>query len=217
MSDKQVSITRLDIWTLSLERKLQLWRGRVARLRGVRAGQRFGLGRSVRILFPSYLEVGDDVTIEDYGFLHCLSAGGVRIGSHTSIARNLWLHCGGTPESHDHGYFEIGEHSFIGCNAVIGPSGGVSIGNHVQIGPNVLISSENHIFDDITRRIDEQGVSREPVIIEDNCWIGSNVTILAGVTVGEGSVIAAGAVVTKDVAPNSVVGGVPARVLRVRR
>lgn len=206
----------LDRWEARIERRLQLARGQIARWRGVHAGEHFGLGRGVRILHPSYLQVEDDVTIEDYGYLNCLSAGGVRIRSHTSIARNLWLHCGGATGQYSQSFFSIGEHSFIGPNAVLGPSGGIEIGSHVLIGPGLTIISENHRFGELDRSIYQQGVEPGTVLIADNCWIASNVTILAGVTLGAGCVVAAGAVVTKEVAPNSIVGGVPARLLRMR-
>lgn len=206
----------INVFSLKLERRRELLRGWWIERRGATAGRRFGLGPGLRILYPEYLIVGDDVSIEGPGYLHCLSEGGVRIGSSSSIACNLWLHCGGAPDRARQGYFEMGEHSFIGPNAVIGPSGGVRIGSHVLIGPNLTISSENHRFDDVSLRIAAQGVARSAVHISDNCWIASNVTILAGVTLGEGCVVAAGAVVTGDVAPDSVVGGVPARLLRMR-
>jgi acetyltransferase-like isoleucine patch superfamily enzyme len=186
------------------------------RRRGVRAGWRFGLGGGVRILYPRCLSVGDEVTIEGPAYLHCLSARGVRIGSHTSIARNLWLHCGGAADDYVHGYFEIGEHSFIGPNAVMGAGGGISIGNHVLFGPDVVISAENHNIDDPSILIADQGVSRKSVLIEDGCWIASKAVILAGVTVGRGAVIAAGAVVTRDIPPLCVVAGVPAKIIRRR-
>ncbi len=206
----------LDSLEARIERRLQLLRGRVLALRGAGVGARFGLGRGVRVLYPQWLEVGDDVTIEEYGYLHCLSAGGVRIGSHTSIGRNLWLTCGGTPEHHDHGYFEIGEHSFIGCNAVLGAGGGVRIGNHVLIGQCVNIHAESHIFQDPDRLIKEQGVSYQGIVIEDDVWIGSKATILDGVTIGRGAVIGAGAVVTRSVSPYAIAAGVPARVIGSR-
>ncbi|MNG32136.1 Virginiamycin A acetyltransferase [compost metagenome] len=78
------------------------------------------------------------------------------------------------------------------------------------------MSAENHVFSDKTKPIKEQGIYRQGITIEDDCWIGSNVTILDGVTIGTGSVVAAGAVVTKDVPPYSVVGGVPAKIIKER-
>lgn len=209
-------LTELDTWEARIERRMQLLRGLLTRWRGAQVGIRFGVGRHVRIQFPSHFTAGDDVTIMDYGSLHCLSEPGVRIGSHTSIDRNLWLHCGGRPEDCSHGYFEIGEHSFIGCNAVLGAGGGIRIGDNVLVGQSVNMHAENHVFADPTRLIREQRVSYRGIVIEDNVWIGSRAVILDGVTVGRGAVIAAGAVVTATVPPFAVVAGVPARVVRVR-
>lgn len=209
-------IGRLDLAEMKIERRLELLRGWWQQRRGVTAGVRFGLGHGLRILFPRCLAVGDDVSIEGPGYLHCLSERGVCIGSHSSIARNVWLHCGGKPEDYAHGHFELGEHSFIGCNAVLGAGGGIRIGSHVQIGQCVNMHAENHEFGDPTRRIDEQGVSYQGIVIEDDVWIGSKATILDGVTVGRGAVVGAGAMVTKSVPPKAVVLGVPARVVGMR-
>jgi len=208
--------TWLDRQEERLERRLQLWRGKWTHWRGAHTGRRFGVGQGVRILYPSCLTVGDDVTLYDYGYLHCLSERGVRIGSHTSIDRNLWLHCGGSPDDYRHGYFEIGDHSFIGCNAVMGAGGGVRIGNNVLIGQSVHVHAENHNFADATRRINEQGVTYQEVVIEDDVWIGSRVMILAGVTIGCGAVIGGGAVVTTSIPPYAIAVGVPARVVGQR-
>lgn len=206
----------IDEFELRVERKVQLLRGSIAQRRGVRAGNRFGIGKGVRIAYPSCLSVGDDVTILGFSFLHCLSDRGVKIGNQTSIDRNLWLTCGGTLDDKSHGYFEIGDESYIGCNAVMGAGGGICIGSKVLIGHTVNIHAENHLFNDPYLDIRDQGVSYKGVVIEDNVWIGSQVTILDGVKIGTGTVIGAGAVVTKSLAPNSIVAGVPAKVIGTR-
>lgn len=206
----------INIILMKLERRQELLDGWWLSRRGASAGKHFGIGSGLNVLHPECLIVGDDVTIEGPGYLHCLSERGVHIGSYSSIDRNVWLHCGGKPEDYAHGYFELGEHSFIGCNAVIGAGGGIRIGSHVQIGQSVNMHAENHEFRDPTRRIDEQGVSYQGIVIEDDVWIGSKATILDGVTVGRGAVVGAGAVVTKSVPPNAVVLGVPARVVGMR-
>lgn len=184
--------------------------------RGAKSGMRFGVGSGTKILYPGCLRVGDDVTILDYGYLHCLSDKGVIIGSNTSIDRNLWLHCGGTWQSNGQGFFVIGDKSFIGCNGVLGAGGGLRIGNNVLIGQNVNFHSENHNFSDKDRLIREQGVRYEGIIVEDDVWIGSKVTVVDGVTIGQGAVIGAGSVVTKSIPPYAVAVGVPAKVVRYR-
>lgn len=106
----------------------------------------------------------------------------------------------------------IGDHTRIGIhNTIIGP---VTIGNHVNLAQGITVTALNHNFIDTTLRIDEQGISTNPVVIGDDVWIGANAVILPGVTIGRHVVIAAGAVVTKDVPDNCVVGGIPAKVLK---
>ena len=210
------TLSWMDVLMLKMERRAELLRGRMLRMRGARTGARFGLGRAVRVLYPGCLSAGDDVTILDYSYLHCLSEQGVRFGNFTSIDRNLWLHCGGTPEDHAHGFFEIGEHSFIGCNAVIGAGGGIKIGSHTQIGQAVNMHAENHRFEDAATPIDEQGVSYQGIVIEDEVWIGSKVTILDGVTIGRGAVVGAGALVNKPIPCFGIAVGVPAKIIGYR-
>ena len=106
----------------------------------------------------------------------------------------------------------IGDYTRIGIHCtVIGP---VTIGSHVNLAQGITVTALNHNFDDATKRIDEQGISTKPVVIDDDVWIGANAVILPGVTIGQHAVVAAGAVVTKDVPPNTVVGGVPAKVIK---
>jgi acetyltransferase-like isoleucine patch superfamily enzyme len=110
------------------------------------------------------------------------------------------------------GELTIGDHSRVGlCNTVIGP---VHIGNHVNTAQNVVISALNHNYADVNRPIDEQGVSTSLVTIEDDVWIGANCTVLAGVTIGHHSVVAAGSVVTRSIPPYSVCAGAPAKVVK---
>ena len=106
----------------------------------------------------------------------------------------------------------IGDHTRVGLhNTIIGP---VTIGSHVNLAQGITVTALNHNFEDTNKRIDEQGISTNPVIIEDDIWIGANAVILPGVTIGLHSVVAAGAVVTKDVPPHSLVAGVPAKVIK---
>lgn len=106
----------------------------------------------------------------------------------------------------------IGDHTRIGLhNTIIGP---VTIGSHVNLAQGITITALNHNFENSKKRIDEQGVSTSTVIIEDDIWIGANAVVLPGVTIGHHSVVAAGAVVTKDVPPHSLVAGVPAKVIK---
>jgi acetyltransferase-like isoleucine patch superfamily enzyme len=106
----------------------------------------------------------------------------------------------------------IGDYTRIGIHCtVIGP---VCIGSHVNLAQGITVTALNHNFEDATKRIDEQGVSTKPVVIGDDVWIGANAVILPGVTIGSHCVVAAGAVVTKDVPDNTLVGGVPAKVIK---
>ena len=106
----------------------------------------------------------------------------------------------------------IGDYTRIGLhNTIIGP---VKIGSHVNLAQGITVTALNHNFDDTNKRIDEQGISTNAVTIEDDVWIGANAVILPGVTIGTHCVVAAGAVVTKDVPPHSLVAGVPAKIIR---
>ena len=106
----------------------------------------------------------------------------------------------------------IGDYTRIGLhNTIIGP---VNIGHHVNLAQGITVTALNHNFEDSEKRIDEQGVCTTPVVIEDDVWIGANAVILPGVRVGTHSVVAAGAVVTKEVPPHSIVAGIPAKIIK---
>ena len=200
-----------------ITRKFELLRGILLRWRGAQVGINFGVGTQTRFLYPEFFEAGDYVTIGDFSYLDCIALRGVKIGNHTSIDRNLWLSCGGVSGTTD-GFFEIGDNSYIGCNAVIGAGGGgIKIGNNVLIGQNVNFHSESHVFKDSSELIRNQGISYQGIVIEDDVWISSKVTILDGVVVGVGTVIGAGAVVTKSIPSYSIAVGIPAKVIGSRK
>jgi acetyltransferase-like isoleucine patch superfamily enzyme len=114
-------------------------------------------------------------------------------------------------------YTTGGENIRVGCNVFINQNctmydlGGIDIADDVMIGPNVSIITSSHPLEPSKRRA---FVIAKPIVIERNVWIAAGVTIIGGVRVGENSVVAAGSVVTRDVPPNTLVGGNPARVIR---
>ena len=158
--------------------------------------------------------------------LYKLTAAWLPISQRFSLAKKLrvfWARqiatCGEDVNIEKNAYFTpgltIGDHSGVGINSEI--YGPVTIGKYVVMGPDVIIYTSGHSFDRADIPMMEQGSTKaEPVIIGDDVWIGRRAMIMPGVTVGSGSVIGAAAVVTKDVPPYSVVGGVPARVLKTR-
>ena len=105
----------------------------------------------------------------------------------------------------------VGRNVFVNQNCTFYDLGGLDIADDVMIGPNVSLITSGHPIEPSQRRA---AVVAKPIAIERNVWIAANVTIIGGVTVGENSVVAAGSVVTRDVPPNTLVGGNPARVIR---
>jgi len=110
----------------------------------------------------------------------------------------------------------VGDNVSIHPMCYIDAAGGIQIGDNVSIAHSTTILSAEHIFKERSTPIRNQGVQLLPTVIEDNCWVGAHVTILGGCRIGTGCVVAAGSVVTKDVEPNSVVAGVPAKVMKTR-
>ncbi len=116
-----------------------------------------------------------------------------------------------------HTSVRVKEKTFIGPGVCIAGPGDIVIGKSCLIAAHVGIFANNHNFSDPNRNITEQGVTSKGITIEDDCWLGHAVTVLDGVTIGQGSVIGAGAVVTKDIPAYSVAVGTPARVIKSRK
>lgn len=111
----------------------------------------------------------------------------------------------------------VGERVAINVNTYLDGRGGISIGNGVLIGPNCILTSTGHHFEDVTTPIYLQPVKYGPIVIEDDVCIGGNTVITPGVTIGKGSVIAACTLVVKDVPPYCLFGGVPGKVIGSRK
>jgi acetyltransferase-like isoleucine patch superfamily enzyme len=204
--------------TLGVIVRMGIWMGRGSWVRwrfGTAKGL-FLIGKDVTIRQASYIHVGRNFIAQDHCEINGLSQKGlvfgdkVTIGSY-AIIRPTNLYGGEAGVG-----LKVGNNSSIGPYGYIGCSGYIEIGDNVMISPRVSIYSENHNFSETDVPLIEQGVTRSFVKIEDDCWIAANSVILAGVTVGKGSVVAAGSIVTKDVPPYSIVAGNPAQVIRSR-
>jgi acetyltransferase-like isoleucine patch superfamily enzyme len=114
------------------------------------------------------------------------------------------------------GSIRLGRRCSVNSYSVLLGHGGLDVGDFVRIAPHCVIAPMNHVYADRSRPIMEQGLTREGIRIEDDVWLGAHTTVLDGCTIGGGSVIGAGAVVTQDIPPFSVAAGCPARVIRQR-
>ena len=170
------------------------WLGRKLAMRhkNIRIGKGTGISPEAMICPRSgFIEIGDQCVVNANAAIQ----GNVKIGDRTRIQMNTLIV----------GYGEAGD-----------PSGQVTIGKDVLIAPNCMILAGNHGFEDPDILINRQPIMRKPIVIEDNVWIAGRCNITAGVTIGHGSVIGAGSVVTKDIPPMSVAVGVPAKVIKRR-
>jgi acetyltransferase-like isoleucine patch superfamily enzyme len=151
--------------------------------------------------------------IDDFVTIHSdPSGGGVQLD------RRVHIHRGTIIEVTQGGQVVIGESTFIQANCNLnGHKGCIRIGRDVMIAQHCGLYPYQHRVDDLTRPMAHQGlVTKGDIVIEDDVWLGAGVTVMDGVRMGRGAVVAAGAVVTKEVPPYAIVGGVPARILRFR-
>lgn len=167
----------------------------------IRGGSRVKLGR--------FATIGRGCTIDGY------SRGAVSIGARSKIGDYSRVTVTSRMSLMGVG-LRMGEDSALGDYAHVGCSGGVSIGNNVIGGPYVSFHSQNHVFSATDVPIRDQGTVEDPISIGDDCWIGAKATFLAGAVVGSGCVVAAGAVVRGSFPDNSVIAGVPAKIVASR-
>jgi acetyltransferase-like isoleucine patch superfamily enzyme len=179
----------------------------IMRLHGIVA-----IEKGVRIRFADQIRLGRNVYLDQGVYLHA-SPQGISIGDNSLVMHGAILHVYNF-RNLPHAFIRIGRDSLIGELNVLRGQGGITIGDRVYTAPLVQILAVNHVFDDASRPIIEQGITAEGIVIEDDVWIGAGAIITDGVTIGCGAVIAAGSVVTLDVPPHTLAGGVPARILR---
>jgi acetyltransferase-like isoleucine patch superfamily enzyme len=161
------------------------------------------------ISWGKFLKLGKQVYISALGKEGISFGNNVGIGAYSSIVVSTSMNNLGK-------HIRIGNNVGIGEYAYLGGAGGLDIGDDCIVGQYLSCHPENHNYGSLDTPIRHQGVTRKGIRIGNNCWIGSKVTILDGVTVGNGSVIAAGAVVTKSFPENSIIGGVPAKLINKR-
>lgn len=190
----------------------------LALLRGCYQFRRLGhcfVGYETSIKCTSKISTAGTIVVGDCCYIDALSTDGLSFGRNVSIGRCTTIACTGTLKSLGKGLVVgnnvgMGSHGFWGC------AGGIEIGDDTIIGNYVSAHSENHIFTNLSLPIRMQGVTHKGIKIGKNCWIGAKVTFLDGSEIGEGCVVAAGAVVRGSFPANTVIGGVPAKVLKNR-
>jgi acetyltransferase-like isoleucine patch superfamily enzyme len=168
--------------------------------------------RNVRLRFASHIRLARGSYLDEGVYIHACPSG-VEIGANTLVMHGAVLHVYNF-RNLPHAGIRIGRDSLIGEYTIIRGQGGVTIGDRVYTSPMTQLIAVNHVFDDPSRPFIEQGITAQGIVIEDDVWLGANAVITDGVRVGKGAVVAAGAVVTRDVPPHTVVGGVPAKVIK---
>ena len=172
--------------------------------------------KGASIQFGHKVKAGSGLNLMRHSLINALSYGGIEIGDNFTLGKYAIIECTGVLRNVGNS-LKIGDNVGINHYCFIGVRGDITIGDNVIFGPRVNIFSENHNFDKLDVPIKNQGVTKLKTVIGNDVWIGANVSIMAGVNIGDGCVIAAGAVVTKDIPAHSIVGGVPAKVIKNRK
>jgi acetyltransferase-like isoleucine patch superfamily enzyme len=176
-------------------------------------GKNVVFGRNINIRQPNKMELGENVAIADNCDLYPRGNNGrISIGNNVIIGRNTII-------STTDGFIEIGDNTLVSMNCVLGCwKTSLKLGANVIVAGNAWFASGGtHGFDRVDIPISAQEAPGEGIVVEDDVWLGVRVTVLDGCTIGRGSVIGAGAVVTKDIPEFSIAYGVPAKVVRKRK
>ncbi len=174
------------------------------------------VGKRVTVKARSMIFGGKGLVIDDGCYIDALAVQGITFGSGVSLKKNVTIECTGSMTNLGKG-LSIGNDVGIGSGSFLGCAGGISIGNDTIIGNYVSFHSENHNFADPSTPIRLQGVSHVGIQIGNNCWLGAKVTVLDGVILEDGCIVAAGAVLKAGrYGANSIYAGVPAKRIKER-
>jgi len=209
------SITSGMLLSVILDRLFMVLRGFWHKLLFRKAPGILFIGKRVKIRAHRNITVGGGMTVDDNCHINAMCKGGVRIGKNFSLGRNGIIECTGVIRELGES-LDVGDNVGISPNAFISVRGPVKIGSDCIFGPDVKLFSENHVTQRLDTPIYLQGATRKGIEIGRDCWIGAGAVILDGVHIGDQVVVAAGAVVTMDVPPRSIVGGIPAKILKNR-
>lgn len=215
--DKFSNRTNFVVFQLAFKLLPMVIRGSLLRVWFKKSDYRTFISPKATIRNPQYITAGQNFLVEDYAEIQGVSEKGITFGDNVSVGAFSMIRPSAYYARPIGVGLKVGNNSNIGPYAFIGCSGWIEIGDNVMMGPRVNLHSENHIFSDIDIPMKVQGVNREFVIIEDDCWLASNCIIMPGVTVRKGSIVASGAVVTKDTPAYSIVAGVPAKIIGYRK
>ena len=183
---------------LGIQRRLRVFFERLRacrhRLSGVSIGKRCSFQQGVDFLYGWRVSFGSDCIVDAFAQFKCPTS--VDAGTRYNV--------------------RIADHVFIGRNVIIDANLSVSVGKNTFVAPNCFITDTNHCFADPGKPVRQQGCSYRPVAIGDDVWIGAHTVVVAGVRIGDGSVVAANSTVTREVPSGAIVAGSPARIVKYR-
>lgn len=201
---------------LVIQRFIMLLRGKIISIRFKSVGKNLFVGKETVFKCKNKIQVGSGVTFQDKVYIDALSRQGFKLGNGCSIGTGTIIRCSGNYKKMGVGFI-MGDCSSLGDNCFVGATGGVWIGDNVIGGQNIRFHSSNHIFSNTKKLIKDQGVVSKGIHIGNNCWIGAGVTFCDGISIEDGCVIGTNAVVTKSFPKNSIIAGVPAKIIGIRK